>query len=834
MEERGGYMAIAEERRRRSDGRHRPYAIAIGLLGSALSLTAFWIHRVAPGSRLATAMDGPPALVVGIAFTAMAVLAVWHYGRRLAEQAVASHDLHRAVVQHERSEAALRESERFVRATVDAMDAMIAVLDADGVIMSVNRAWRLHGGEDPAGPPGLGDVGTNYLAACESVDGAGTADAQRLADAIRQVSSGARGEVFLECVQPETRRVFRSRAARFPGHGPIRVVVSHHEMPADVQPIVHTVLAPPPPPPAPPEDAFDALAEDVPVAVFRADADGTLAWANAAFAELVGAGEGNTVAQRWRDAVHSDDEERVGALCARVLDGGTPGAANLRIRRADGALRACLLHVHAVPAGRGLIGTLLDLTDAHDREAELEASHQRVRAADERAARGERFRLALESAPDGVFLCDVTGRCRLGGGAWRRLAAASDDGGEPAWPDVVHPDDRAAVLDAWRHAIAGDGEIDAEVRLDVGAEPERWVHLRVERLGDDGEFVGWGRDVTAHRAASASLRAQLAALSEEVDTRTRERDRLQLALHEASEADGAARERANEARRHAEERMTELTAAVAAHATERDAAQGATHVVRAELETAHGELAEARSRLAAAATELDAVRAERDAAAAELAAHLAARHDEPLRALDRVVRALADGDDASDGAVAMPTDEQAARVALLTDAVVDLTRAGRGPLTRGAVDMQALAEDVVRDLRRARGTGAPAVAIEELAPATGDVGLLRQVFAHLIENAFKSTRAAAHPCIDVGSVLADGQRVYYVRDNGVGFDGERADQLFRVFERLHPPAEFDGAGVGLAVVRRIVARHGGRVWGEGRVGEGATFYFTLGETVDAV
>src|SRR5512143_1597834 len=288
-------MAIAEERRRRPDGRHRVYAAAIGLLGTMLSLAAFWIHHVVPGSRLATAMDGPPALVAGLAFTAIAVIAVWHYGRRLADLTTAYQDLHRAVVQHERSEAALRESERFGRATVDAVDAMIAVLDADGVIMSVNRAWRLHGEEEPSGPPGLGDVGTNYLAACDSVEGPGIADAQRLADAIRQVSAGARGEVLLECVLPDASRTFWSRATRFPGHGPIRVVVSHQEVPSLLRAV---------PVPAP-HEPFDALADGVPVAMFRADAAGALGWANAAFVELTGVDVAAACGQGWRDAIHA-------------------------------------------------------------------------------------------------------------------------------------------------------------------------------------------------------------------------------------------------------------------------------------------------------------------------------------------------------------------------------------------------------------------------------------------------------------------------------------------------------------------------------------------------
>jgi PAS domain S-box-containing protein len=814
-------MAIAEERRRRSDGRHRVYAFAIALLGTTLSLIAFWIHRVAPGSRLAAAMDGPPALVAGVAFTAIAVIAVWHYGRRLAELTTAYHELHRSVVQHERSEAALRESERFVRATVDAVDAMIAVLDADGVIMSVNRAWRLHGGEEePVGPPGLGDVGTNYLAACESVEGPGIADAQRLADAIRQVSAGARGEVLIESVLPEEGRTFWSRATRFPGHGPLRVVVSHQEVPGVMRPAPAPVLG----------ESFDALADGIPVAMFRTDGAAALGWANAAFHELVGADLAATRGQGWRDSILADDRERVAELCERVLGGAMTGAATVRVRRSDDEERICTLHLHVASDRRGapsLVGTVLDVTEARDREDRAEALTRSVRAADERAARGEWFRRALESAPDGTFLTDATGRCTVTSRAWTRLAGGNAEG---VWTEVVHPADRPGIVAAWQDACARDGDLDVEVRVGTGDEPDRWMRLRVQRLGDDGNgFAGWARDVTAHREAETALRARNAELTALADERTRERDRLHLAVRELEEADGAARERANEARRHADARIAALTTAVETNVADLTEARLTMEALRAEVETtrrdrdlARRDLETARSDGEIARVELETTRAERDALAATPRA-------EPLRALDELVRSLANGDEAGGRGVHLEVaDEQTARVALLTDAVIDLTRAGRGPVARASIDMEALAQDVVADVRRSHPAHAAEVAIESLAPAAGDAGLLRQVLANLIENAFKSTRKASHPCIDVGSVVADGERVYYVRDNGVGFDGDQADKLFRVFERLHEPDEFDGAGVGLAVVRRIVARHGGRVWGEGRVGEGATFYFTLG------
>jgi two-component system sensor histidine kinase/response regulator len=104
--------------------------------------------------------------------------------------------------------------------------------------------------------------------------------------------------------------------------------------------------------------------------------------------------------------------------------------------------------------------------------------------------------------------------------------------------------------------------------------------------------------------------------------------------------------------------------------------------------------------------------------------------------------------------------------------------------------------------------------------------LLRQVFVNLIGNALKFTRHQPAPRIEVDTESQAHEEVYFVRDNGVGFDMPYADRLFGVFQRLHPPSEYEGAGVGLAIVQRIVNRHGGRVWAEASAGLGATFYFT--------
>jgi light-regulated signal transduction histidine kinase (bacteriophytochrome) len=109
----------------------------------------------------------------------------------------------------------------------------------------------------------------------------------------------------------------------------------------------------------------------------------------------------------------------------------------------------------------------------------------------------------------------------------------------------------------------------------------------------------------------------------------------------------------------------------------------------------------------------------------------------------------------------------------------------------------------------------------------GDPGLIRQVWTNLISNAIKFSSQKPQQFIEIGSTQAGGVSCYYVRDNGSGFDMTYSDKLFGVFQRLHSVKDFEGSGVGLAIVQRIILRLGGRVWAEGKVGEGATFYFTL-------
>ena len=169
----------------------------------------------------------------------------------------------------------------------------------------------------------------------------------------------------------------------------------------------------------------------------------------------------------------------------------------------------------------------------------------------------------------------------------------------------------------------------------------------------------------------------------------------------------------------------------------------------------------------------------------------------------------------------------------LIDGLLSLAQLSRGTLQVGDVDLTAIAQRIERECRERDPQRQAEVKIQDALRVRGDARLLAAMLQNLLLNAWKfsSKRAAAH--IEVGSLAADsGETVYFVRDNGVGFDMAHATRLFGTFERLHSPADFAGDGIGLATVKRIVERHGGRIWAQGQENEGATFYFTLGQAPD--
>jgi len=242
------------------------------------------------------------------------------------------------------------------------------------------------------------------------------------------------------------------------------------------------------------------------------------------------------------------------------------------------------------------------------------------------------------------------------------------------------------------------------------------------------------------------------------------------------------------------------------------------------LERVRAHAAELESKVRSRTAELEAANHELESFSYSVSHDLRA----PLRAIDGYARMLdedyAERLDAEGRRLIAVVRSNAKKMGQLIDDLLGFSRLGRQELLKRPVDMSALVKEVVQELDPGR---AAHIELGELPAAAADRALLKQAWLNLVGNALKYSAKRADPRIELGARREAHESVYWVRDNGVGFDMRYAEKLFGVFQRLHTSAEFPGTGVGLAIVQRVVNRHGGRVWAEGRPGEGATFFFSL-------
>jgi len=203
----------------------------------------------------------------------------------------------------------------------------------------------------------------------------------------------------------------------------------------------------------------------------------------------------------------------------------------------------------------------------------------------------------------------------------------------------------------------------------------------------------------------------------------------------------------------------------------------------------------------------------------------------PLRAIDGYTNILLEEYepllDAEGKRICGVISREAKQMGRLIDDLLSFSRMGRREVYPQRIDMKALVDSVFDELLKGEDRGRIQVRVANLHTVTGDAALMRQVWINLLSNAIKFTSRKTRAVIQVDCSEDEEGVVYSVRDNGAGFDMEYANKLFRVFQRLHSESEFEGTGVGLAIVQRVIHRHGGRVWAEGRVNEGATFHFLL-------
>lgn len=203
----------------------------------------------------------------------------------------------------------------------------------------------------------------------------------------------------------------------------------------------------------------------------------------------------------------------------------------------------------------------------------------------------------------------------------------------------------------------------------------------------------------------------------------------------------------------------------------------------------------------------------------------------PLRAIDGFSRiVIEDYEDELDGEGKRLLNiirENTKKMGQLIDDILLLSRAGRQEMIVSPINMESLVKNIFEELKPSIEDRDVQLEIKSLPPAYGDRTLINQAFTNLISNSIKFTGIREKAIIEVGAKEGKNENTYYVKDNGAGFDMKYVNKLFGLFQRLHGADEFEGTGVGLSIVQRIIRRHGGRVWGEGEIDNGATIYFTL-------
>jgi light-regulated signal transduction histidine kinase (bacteriophytochrome) len=258
-----------------------------------------------------------------------------------------------------------------------------------------------------------------------------------------------------------------------------------------------------------------------------------------------------------------------------------------------------------------------------------------------------------------------------------------------------------------------------------------------------------------------------------------------------------------------------------------DAVVGAKNILMLRLKETEDELRKQRDYLDGLVKELDAANKELEGFSYSVSHDLRA----PLRAIDGYSRKLAveygDKLDSEAGRIIGVIRSNTKRMGVLIDDLLSFSRVQKAGLNISEIEMAKVITEVWDEMQAANKDRQLELKITKILPANGDPSLIRQVLVNLLSNAVKYTKNKIPGIIEISSYSNSGNIVYCLKDNGIGFNMKYYDKLFGVFQRLHSSEEYDGTGIGLAIVQRIVKRHGGNVWAEGEVDKGATFYFTL-------
>ena len=623
-------------------------------------------------------------------------------------------------------------------------------------------------------------------------------------------------------------------------------------------------------------DEYRLMLENSADVVFK-QVGGALRWISPSLTALTGWRPEEVLGTSTIAFWHPDDQPAAGRLREQV-HAGSPGRGVFRLRRRDGGYLWVDLSLRPYVSDDGEQGTVGAFHEVGERVAAEQAL----------AASEARYRLLADNATDLLWVLDVeTFRYDYVSPSVVRIS------GYTAEETLSHPVDRRLTPGSWVKAealvaaavegyLAGDTEAVMSAELDLRHKDGHCVPIELTARflpSDDGrphKILGVSRDITERKAAEQALReseARYRAVSEtavdgivtadadgrivgwnasaerlfgysQAEVRGRP---LTLALPGSFEgADTAAAGalgarglhdvmgrvvasdgcRKDGSRFPVELSLSEwqvggetFVTAIVRDVTDRRRQEEEIRRLNSELER----------RVQERTLELEASNHELEAFAYSVSHDLRA----PLRAIDGFCHILledsADSLDEAGRANLGRVRAAAQKMDVLIDALLTLSRLTRIDLDLQEVDLSAMARAALDRLQKQDQERAVTVRVADGCTTVADPALAEIVLANLLSNAWKFTTTCDEPCVEFGETVRDGGPVFFVRDNGVGFDPAYDHKLFEPFQRLHAPGEFPGTGIGLATVRRVVVRLGGRCWAEGAVGEGATFFFTLSQ-----
>jgi len=624
--------------------------------------------------------------------------------------------------------AELVKSEAFNRGLFNSLHAQIAVIDEQGVIVSVNKNW-----EQFAKSNGLNDLssvspGVNYLEVCRRAEAEGDDLAGEVATGLEAVISGRQAtfEIEYPCHSPQEQRWFSMRANQM-GHEQSKVVIAHSEITQRKLTELRIVES---------EERFRSIYATSSDAILQTKPDGTILAANAAACEMFGWSEAELLKLGRKGLIFEDDDRVVAGLNERDRTGQIHSI--WRHKRKDGA-----------PFWGEVSSSLFTTSDG-----ELRASVF-IRDITERlimqkllTEKEQQLQLFVKYSPAAMAMFDDKMRYIMTSdrylsvyGMDRKLTGRS------------HYDVFPEITQEWRdvHArcLAGASEKkDEEVfyRADGSISWMKWEIVPWYRSsGQVGGIILMSEDITARKQIEDQIKQLNESLEQKVELRTEQLSMVNKELEAFS--------------------------------------YSVSHDLRAPLRAISGY----------AEILVEDYKGKLDA--------------EGQRVIDTIVR-------------------NTNRMGRLIDDMLNFSRLGRLNVSQAHINMEDVVHKVVADLTQTADTKAK-ITVKELLPAQADLDMITQVWTNYIGNAIKYSSKQASPKIEIGSYREDERIVYYVKDNGAGFDNQFAGKLFGVFQRLHGQSEFSGTGVGLAIVKRIVEKHNGSVWGIGDPGKGATFYFSL-------